>query len=221
VVAWIIRSRASGSRRVDMSRSEIRSASICGVIPIARSHDGRDARGLQGGAPRRDVRLVSCDFPYGPLQEGSESGCAPPFACQGRRRRPGQARRRGRFSRDRALRLPAPAFRSSPQFGSRRKLRLAYGIPYGGQSAPGSAGAARDDGELVEEAKLFGGCGRLASRLHQFRTGAGAAGSCAQSRSRCSAARRRPGSTAGCRMGAHRHRLRRKKKWIGPPKTRT
>ena len=53
-------------------------------------------------AVRRGVTraLVSCDFPFGPLQEGTDERAArrhPPG--QGRRRRHGQARRRGRFPR--------------------------------------------------------------------------------------------------------------------------
>src|SRR5262252_9578140 len=110
-------------------------------------------------AVRRGVTraLVSCDFPYGPLQEGSESAV-------------------------------------------RAAIRL---VKEGGADLVKLDGAARRGGEA------FGGCGRLASRLHQFRTGGRRRGRARRQAPSARRLRRRPVARRQDAYGAHRYRLRR------------
>ena len=126
------RSRASRTAPALISSlSETQSASICGAIPI-RSKSRWKRCWWCCKAVRRGVRraLVSCDFPFGPLQEGTGQRAArrhPPG--QGRRRRHDQARwlpptfpmRCARWSR-----AGIPVF---AQFGITPQTALQYGIP--------------------------------------------------------------------------------------------
>src|SRR6202035_3116690 len=108
-------------------------------------------------AVRRGVTraLVSCDFPYGPLQEGSESavraairlvkdGGADLVKLDGAADFPETVRA--------LTRAGIPVF---AQFGITPQTALRYGIPYGAQSAPGAQAPPEMTAKLVEEAKLL------------------------------------------------------------------
>ncbi len=137
-------------------------------------------------AVRRGVEraLVSCDFPFGPLQEGTASALQRRHpAGQGRRRRHDQARRRRRLSRRgaraRARRHPGVrAVRAHPADRAeiRRALRRAERARRAGDA--GGDRQARGGGEAP------GGGRRVAARLHQFRPGGGRRGGARRSRSR-------------------------------------
>src|ERR1700746_372730 len=106
-------------------------------------------------AVRRGVTraLVSCDFPYGPLQEGSESavraairlvkeGGADLVKLDGAADFPDTVRA--------LVRAGIPVF---AQFGITPQTALRFGIPYGAQSAPGTQAPPEMTAQLVEEAK--------------------------------------------------------------------
>ena len=108
-------------------------------------------------AVRRGVTraLVSCDFPYGPLQEGSESavraavrlvkeGGADMVKLDGAADFPETVRA--------LVRAGIPVF---AQFGITPQTALRYGIPYGAQSAPGAQAPPELTANLVEQAKLL------------------------------------------------------------------
>src|SRR3984957_19754138 len=108
-------------------------------------------------AVRRGVTraLVSCDFPFGPLQEGSESalraairlvkeGGADMVKLDGAADFPDTVRA--------LVRTGIPVF---AQFGITPQTALRYGIPYGAQSAPGAQAPPEMTAKLVEEAKLL------------------------------------------------------------------
>src|SRR5438132_9374572 len=108
-------------------------------------------------AVRRGVTraLVSCDLPFGPLQEGSESalraairlvkeGGADMVKLDGAADFPETVRA--------LVRAGIPVF---AQFGITPQTALRYGIPYGAQSAPGAQAPAEMTAKLVEEAKLL------------------------------------------------------------------
>ena len=108
-------------------------------------------------AVRRGVTraLVSCDFPFGPLQEGSESavraairlvkeGGADLVKLDGAADFPETVRA--------LVRAGIPVF---AQFGITPQTALRYGIPYGAQSAPGAQVPPEMTAKLVEEAKLL------------------------------------------------------------------
>src|SRR6476620_5019624 len=108
-------------------------------------------------AVRRGVAraLVSCDFPFGPLQEGTESalraairlvkeGGADMVKLDGAADFPETVRA--------LTRAGIPVF---AQFGITPQTALRYGIPYGAQSAPGAQAPPEMTGKLVEEAKLL------------------------------------------------------------------
>src|SRR3981189_2415888 len=112
-------------------------------------------------AVRRGVQraLVSCDFPFGPLQEGTASalkaairlikeGGADMIKLDGAADFPEAVR-----ALDRA---GIPVF---AQFGITPQTALQYGIPYGAQSAPGAQAPAEMTARLVEEAKLLEAAG--------------------------------------------------------------
>src|SRR5262249_27090886 len=112
-------------------------------------------------AVRRGVTraLVSCDFPYGPLQEGPESavraairlvkeGGADMVKLDGAADFPETVRA--------LTRAGIPVF---AQFGITPQTALRYGIPYGAQSAPGAQAPPEMTAKLVEEAKLLEGAG--------------------------------------------------------------
>ena len=152
-------------------------------------------------AVRRGVSraLVSGDFPYGPLQEGAgerRPGGHP--AGQGGRRRPGQARRRGRLPGRGPGRRPRrhpgvrPA-RRHPAGGA-----AATALDYAAMARPGAQVPDEMAERLVAEAKAAGGRRRGAAGLHQLRAGGRAPRSPGRCRSRCSAASAAaPGWTAG------------------------
>ena len=108
-------------------------------------------------AVRRGVTdaLVSCDFPYGPLQEGSESavraavrlvkeGGADMVKLDGAADFPETV--------GALVRAGIPVF---AQFGITPQTALRYGIPYGAQSAPGAQAPPELTANLVEQAKLL------------------------------------------------------------------
>ena len=108
-------------------------------------------------AVRRGVTraLVSCDFPYGPLQEGSESavraairlvkeGGADLVKLDGAADFPETVRA--------LVRAGIPVF---AQFGITPQTALRYGIPYGAQSAAGAQAPPEMTADLVEQAKLL------------------------------------------------------------------
>jgi 3-methyl-2-oxobutanoate hydroxymethyltransferase len=108
-------------------------------------------------AVRRGVTraLVSCDLPFGPLQEGSESALraairlikesgADMVKLDGAADFPDTVRA--------LVRAGIPVF---AQFGITPQTALRYGIPYGTQSAPGAQAPAEMTATLVEQAKLL------------------------------------------------------------------
>jgi 3-methyl-2-oxobutanoate hydroxymethyltransferase len=112
-------------------------------------------------AVRRGVTraLVSCDLPFGPLQEGSESalraairvikeGGADMVKLDAAADFPDTVRA--------LVRAGIPVF---AQFGITPQTALRYGIPYGAQSAPGAQAPAEMTATLVEQAKLLENAG--------------------------------------------------------------
>src|SRR5437016_11825584 len=112
-------------------------------------------------AVRRGVEraLVSCDFPFGPLQEGTDSavraavrlvkeGGADMIKLDGAADFPDAVRA--------LVRAGIPVF---AQFGITPQTALQYGIPYGAQSAPGAQVPPEMTAKLVEEAKLLEAAG--------------------------------------------------------------
>ena len=112
-------------------------------------------------AVRRGVTraLVSCDFPFGPLQEGIDSavraairlvkeGGADIVKLDGAADFPEAVRA--------VVRAGIPVF---AQFGITPQTALQYGIPYGSQSAPGAQAPPEMTAKLVEQAKLLGEAG--------------------------------------------------------------
>jgi 3-methyl-2-oxobutanoate hydroxymethyltransferase len=112
-------------------------------------------------AVRRGTRraLVSCDFPFGPLQEGTDSavraairivkeGGADMIKLDGAADFPDAVRA--------LVRAGIPVF---AQFGITPQTALKFGIPYGAQSAPGAQAPAEMTARLVEEAKLLEAAG--------------------------------------------------------------
>jgi len=108
-------------------------------------------------AVRRGVTraLVSCDFPFGPLQEGTESavraairlvkeGGADMIKLDGAADFPEAVRA--------LVRAGIPVF---AQFGITPQTALQYGISYGAQSAPGALAPAEMTAKLVAQAKLL------------------------------------------------------------------
>jgi 3-methyl-2-oxobutanoate hydroxymethyltransferase len=112
-------------------------------------------------AVRRGVTraLVSCDFPFGPLQEGTDSavraairlvkeGGADIVKLDGAADFPDAVRA--------LVRAGIPVF---AQFGITPQTGLQYGIPYGAQSAPGAQAPPEMTATLVEQAKLLESAG--------------------------------------------------------------
>jgi 3-methyl-2-oxobutanoate hydroxymethyltransferase len=106
-------------------------------------------------AVRRGVTraLVSCDLPFGPLQEGNavraairlvKEGGADMVKLDGAADFPAAVRE--------VVRAGIPVF---AQFGITPQTALQFGIPYGAQSAPGAQAPAAMTARLVEEAKLL------------------------------------------------------------------
>jgi 3-methyl-2-oxobutanoate hydroxymethyltransferase len=112
-------------------------------------------------AVRRGVKraLVSCDFPFGPLQEGTASavraairlvkeGGADMIKLDGAADFPDAVRA--------LVRAGIPVF---AQFGITPQTALKFGIPYAAQSAPGAQAPPAMTAKLVEEAKLLEAAG--------------------------------------------------------------
>ena len=112
-------------------------------------------------AVRRGVAraLVSCDFPFGPLQEGTDSalraairlvkeGGADMIKLDGAAEFPEAV--------SALVRAGIPVF---AQFGITPQTALQYGIPYGAQSEPGAQAPAAMTAKLVEQAKVLEGAG--------------------------------------------------------------
>jgi 3-methyl-2-oxobutanoate hydroxymethyltransferase len=112
-------------------------------------------------AVRRGVTraLVSCDFPFGPLQEGIDSAVraairlvkeagADMVKLDGAADFPDTVRA--------IVRAGIPVF---AQFGITPQTALQYGIPYGAQSAPGAQAPPEMMAKLVEQAKLLESAG--------------------------------------------------------------
>src|ERR1700736_999082 len=112
-------------------------------------------------AVRRGVTraLVSCDVPFGPVQEGVDAalraairlvkeGGADMLKLDGAADFPGAVRA--------LVRAGIPVF---AQFGITPQTALRYGIPYGAQSAPGAQVPPEMTAKLVEEAKLLEAAG--------------------------------------------------------------
>ena len=108
-------------------------------------------------AVRRGVEraLVSCDFPFGPLQEGTESavraairlvkeGGADMVKLDGAAEFPDAVRA--------LTRAGIPVF---AQFGLTPQTALHYGVPYSAQAASGAQARPHMTAKLVEEAKLL------------------------------------------------------------------
>src|ERR687885_208514 len=108
-------------------------------------------------AVRRGVNraLVSCDFPFGPLQEGVDSAVraairlvkeagADMVKLDGAADFPDTVRA--------LVRAGIPVF---GQFGITPQTALRYGIPYGAQSAPGAQAPSEMTAKLVTQAKLL------------------------------------------------------------------
>ncbi len=195
-------------RRHRLGRRLRRRQSV-GTLQSARSHDGRDARGLQGGPPRGDARAGELRLSLRSAAGGDrQRGQGRHPAGEGRRRGHGQARRRRRLprrgARARARGHPGvravrhhPADRLAIRYSLRRPVRA------------GSAGAAGDDGQARATGEAPGRRRRLAARLHQF----GADGwRRRRARRQDSGDRRLRRWSLARRAGApraHRHRLRR------------
>jgi 3-methyl-2-oxobutanoate hydroxymethyltransferase len=108
-------------------------------------------------AVRRGVKraLVSCDFPYGPLQQGTASALAAAIRLvkeagadmikvDGAADFPESVRP--------LVRAGIPVF---AQFGITPQTALQYGIPYGAQSAPGAQAPPEMTAKLVEQARVL------------------------------------------------------------------
>ena len=87
-------------------------------------------------AVRRGVSraLVSCDVPFGPVQQGVDAAADFPDAVRA------------------LVRAGIPVF---AQFGLTPQSALKFGIPYGAQSAPGAQAAPELTKQLVAQAKLL------------------------------------------------------------------
>lgn len=112
-------------------------------------------------AVRRGVTraLLSCDFPFGPLQQGVDSalqagirlvkeGGADIVKLDGAVAFPETVRA--------LVRAGIPVF---AQFGLTPQTALQYGVPYGAQAAPGAQAPAEMTAQLVSEAKLLAEAG--------------------------------------------------------------
>ena len=162
-------------------------------------------------AVRRGVTraLVSCDFPFGPLQEGIDSalraairlvkeGGADMVKLDGAAEFPDAVRALARAG--------IPVF---AQFGLTPQTALKYGVPYGAQIFAGRAGLAADDREAGGRSQDARSRRRVAARFHQFRAGGRRRGGAGSQDSGDRRLRRRAVARRARAHGAHRHRLRR------------
>src|SRR6202165_1294112 len=106
--------------------------------------------------------LVSCDFPFGPLQEGSDSavraairlvqeGGAGLIKLDGAAEYPESVRA--------LVRAGIPVF---AQFGLTPQTALKYGVPYSAQNSSAALATAEATAKLVEEAKMLEAAGAVA-----------------------------------------------------------
>jgi len=108
-------------------------------------------------AVRRGVKraLVSCDFPFGPLQEGSDAALRAAIRLV-KEAGVDMVKLDGAADFPDAVstiaRAGIPVF---AQFGITPQTALQYGIPYGAQSAPGALAPAEMTAKLVAQAKLL------------------------------------------------------------------
>src|ERR1700704_6527623 len=109
--------------------------------------------------------LVSCDLPFGPLQEGIGSALRAAIRIV----KEGGA---DMIKLDGAADFPE-AVRA--QFGITPQTALKFGIPYGAQSAAGAQAPAEMTARLVEEAKLLEAAGASLLDFTNFRPVAGGA----------------------------------------------
>ena len=108
-------------------------------------------------AVRRGVEraLLSCDIPYGPAQEGTQSALRAAIRLV---KEGGADMVKLDAAADfpdtvRALaRAGIPVF---AQFGLTPQTALKYGVPYGAQNAPGAQAASEMTAKLVQEAKIL------------------------------------------------------------------
>src|SRR6201981_603258 len=112
-------------------------------------------------AVRRGVTraLVSCDFPYGPLQEGSESAvkAAIRLAKEGGA---DMVKLDGAADFPEAVRAVVRAgIPVSAQSGLTPKTALKYGVPYGAQASAGAQAPAHMTAKLVDEARSLEAAG--------------------------------------------------------------
>src|SRR5712671_7133405 len=112
-------------------------------------------------AVRRGVKraLVSCDVPFGPLQEGIDSALRAAIRLV-KEAGADMIKLDGAADFPEAVRAIAragiPVF---AQFGITPQTALKFGIPYGAQSAPGAQAPAEMTAQLVEEAKVLEAAG--------------------------------------------------------------
>ena len=163
-------------------------------------------KAVRRGAERA---LVSCDVPFGPVQEGVDSALRAAIRLV----KEGGA---DMVKLDAAAEFPEavtaltragiPVF---AQFGLTPQTALNYGIPYGAQNAAGAQATAETTAKLVEEAKLLEDAGAVAARFHQFRPGRGRRGRQGGEDPGDRRLRRRPLARRPRAAWPHRHRLRR------------
>src|SRR5262249_43824036 len=108
-------------------------------------------------AVRRGVNraLVSCDFPFGPLQEGIDSALRAAIRLV---KEGGADMVKLDGAADFPAAVPAPARAVTPafpQFGTTARKALQYVITYGGQSAPGAQTPTELTAKIVAQAKLL------------------------------------------------------------------
>ena len=112
-------------------------------------------------AVRRGVAraLVSCDFPYGPLQEGTASALAAAIRLA---REGGADMVKLDDAADHPEAVTAIAEAGIPvfaQFGLTPQTALRYGVPYSAQSAPGAEATPAMTHRLVDEARRLEAAG--------------------------------------------------------------
>ena len=153
--------------------------------------------------------LVSCDLPYGPVQESPEAAHRRRHAADGGgRRRHDQGRCRRRFP-DAVRALVDAGIPVFAQFGLTPQTAQKFGIPYSAQNSPQAQASAEAADKLVAEAKMLEARRLLHARLHQFRPGRRRRGGEGRQNSGDRRLRRRPVARRPRAARAHRHRLRR------------
>ena len=120
--------------------------------------------------------LVSCDMPYGPVQEGVQAAITAAILLM-------QEGGADMIKVDAAAEFPntvramvsagIPVF---AQFGLTPQTAIKYGIPYSAQNSPQAQAGAEAAEKLVAEAKVLEDAGAACSRFHQFGAGRGRGG---------------------------------------------